>query len=777
MPAAEELSLFPFQEVAASKLRTAALNWVTHAATSGVPRYGTSPIPFLGQLKAVTGAGKTPILAEVVGGLGASLVLWTSRSRPVVEQTFNNLRGRYRSLLPDDGLRIIREIPSQAEWHQLLTAETGLTIWLLTTASWNEVEAAKSGGDADARLSLHRPHADWSGSESPWELLRTQLKRPLWIVSDESHNQSSTQLDQLSGLLPMGFFMASATPLHNQLFARWQEALDLDPAWKALSEAGKVKVRTRDVVAEELLKTTLEILDFNSGVQENLDGVLGSVADLDDAVAKEGTSVNPKAIYVVERSNPPKGSPDEARPVLIWRYLVSKGVDPESIAVFTDTKVLPDEAERISSLSQLHPRHRHIIFNQALQEGWDDPEAYVAYFDGSTKSFTRIRQIVGRILRQPKARHSSQERLNTATVYINTPSEVFEDILQGLQNELRLYAPEDDPGASPIRVKTRSQPLPAVPKRSNLPDDLTLPRLALRAPAMSSQVTKLRSRGNSPWADEFLEAGGIGHLSVLSLKNEDLERSEYIDVLRSARTRNGVYLRRRLLTRNKSCLNSIHPDALSGPAYQQLSCQNSVAQVELNDLSDTVAEYFEDRVTFELDPDPSRSTWAVGEYRPRGPEMVPFAYAVHAEYSKKDFNTDESQFAQALDGIGKGVWYRNPTSADLGFSIPLPVKVGDSTRFYPDFIWWVEDTCWAIDTTGRHLLNDKVRGKLFGIDRPRLALVVRGKIDLQHGTVVDKQGWTSVVARPSLSPLVEHSSELRSLLQALRQSSHSAANL
>lgn len=131
------------------------------------------------------------------------------------------------------------------------------------------------------------------------------------------------------------------------------------------------------------------------------------------------------------------------------------------IAVFTDTKELPPDAEKISSLSKLRPRHRHIIFNQSLQEGWDDPEAYVCYFDGITRSFTRIRQIVGRVLRQPGAQRYSREELNTATLILNTPNEFYESVLEDLKVELRLYAPEDEPDRPPIRIKTRRTPLPA----------------------------------------------------------------------------------------------------------------------------------------------------------------------------------------------------------------------------------------------------------------------------------------------------------------------------
>jgi type III restriction enzyme len=759
----QDFRLFSFQEEAAEKLRAAALNWVGHSIAHGVPRYGSQPIPFVGQLRAVTGSGKTPMLADIVSGVGDAVVIWTSKSAAVVEQTYKNLRGRYRSLLPAQDVRIMREIPSQADWQHFLTASKGLTIWVLTTAAWNELEAASAGGDANARLSLHRPQPDWSGTTSPWELMRTELQRPLWIVSDESHNQSSTQLEILANLGPIGFFLASATPVQNELFEKWREALSSDPNWASLVEAGTVPVRTRDVVAEELLKTTIELFDNNSGFEEDLDSVLSTMAQLDEALLADQASVTPKAIYVVEKSNPPRGSSEEARPVVIWNYLRSKGVDADQIAIYTNTKDVPEDAEKISSLGQLQDRHRHIIFNQALQEGWDDPEAYVAYFDGKTNSFVRIRQIIGRILRQPNARTFEAERLNTATVYINAPTDTFEQVLADLKKELRLYAPENEPSAVPIRVKTKKNPLPGIPAKEEV-GDLTLSRWSLKAPNMATAQAKLRSRGASPWAQEFLDAPGTGQMSVLSLATEGVTKSGLIDVIRSARTRNGIFLRRRLLARNRPCLNAIHPDAIVGPGYEQESCQSSLCQGELESLISEIAANFEDRVEYQLDPDPDKMLWSIGEHRPRSSELLDFENAAHPQYSAADFNPDELLFARALDSIGEGVWMRNPASAELGYGIPLPIKVGDSSRFYPDFLWWLDGTTWAIDTTGSHLMNDKIRGKLIGLEQPRISLVVRGKWDIDRGTKIDANGWTSVIARNALAPIVNHAEDLPSIL-------------
>lgn len=759
----DSFRLFPFQEEASQDLRDAAMAWLAYALKNGPPKYGSVQIPFLGQLKAVTGSGKTPVLAQVVGGLGDAVVLWTTRSSAVVEQTFANLNGRYHRLLPT-GVQILRDIPSQAVWRDLIDGSKGLTIWVLTVASWNEADA-DSNGSSDARLRLRREQPDWAGEGSPWDQLRDKLQRPLWVVSDESHNQSAVQLDQLAALRPKGFLMASATPLVNDLFVKWADALDDDEETRELLRRAQVPILTRDVVDANLLKTTIELIDYRSGSEESLDGALDALARVQKAADDEGASVTPRAIYVVERSNPPRGSPDEARPVAIWNHLRRRGVPADEIAIFTDTKVLPHDAERVSSLSQLEPRYRHIIFNQSLQEGWDDPEAYVCYFDGVTRSFVRIRQIVGRVLRQPGARRFAAEELNTATLILQTPAAAYETVVAELRAELRLYAPDDEAAFSAVRLKTRKEPLDPVPVKRNA-KKYSLPRRTLLAPNMTKVERDLKTTADRPWPDEALEAPGTGRKATVSLE-EGSEQYEFIDVLRSARTQNGAFLRRRIQQRNRACVNAIHPDRFRGPAFEQSSCHGSQAQEDLTTLAATIVDYFEDRVGYQDDPDPDKATWKIDEYRPRGKDMIDFAHAAHTCYSKADFNTDELAFVRALDRFKGVVWTRNPTTESQGYGIPLPKKVGDSSTFYPDFLIWKKDVCWAIDTTGRHLLDEKVRGKLVALEKPRMALVVRGRIDLGSGSREGKDGWSLVLGRSNLKPIVEHSDDLDALVQLI----------
>jgi type III restriction enzyme len=762
MPA-DSFRLFPFQREAAQALRDAALSWVAYSVKRGrPPEYGESAIPFLGQLKAVTGSGKTPVLANTVGDLGDAVIFWTTRSSAVVEQTFTNLNGKYRQLLPAD-TTIIRDISSQLAWRELIGSTGGLTIWVLTVASWNEADAGASNGDA--RLRLRREQPDWAGKGAPFDQLRGSLRRPLWIVSDESHNQSDVQLDQLAALKPRGFFMASATPLVNELFTKWEEALNQGEETKALLAAGRVPIKTRDVVDANLLKTTIELVDYRSGSEESLDGALDALERVQEAADAEETGVTPRAIYVVERSNPPRGSHAEARPVAIWRHLRSRGVPADEIAVYTDTKELPEDAERVASLNELEPRYRHIIFNQSLQEGWDDPEAYVCYFDGVTKSFVRIRQIVGRVLRQPRARRFAAEALNTATLILETPTSAYETVVSELKAELRLYAPEDEPAFATVRVKTRKQPLtPVAVKRGA--KKLSLTRWALKAPNMKPPEKELRATASRQWNAEDLEAPGTGRKAVVSLESGS-EEYEDIAVLRSARTRNGAFVRQRILQRNRNCLIAIHPDRFNGPAFEQYSCHGSQAQDELAALAARIVDYYEERVEYEANADPDRMTWKVEEYRPRSEDMISFTRAAHAEYSRDDFNKDEAPFAYAIDRVKGITWVRNPTTGSQGYGVPLPKKVGDSLTFYPDFLIWKKGVCWAVDTTGRHLLDAKVRGKLFALESPRMALVVRGAVDLGSGSREGKEGWSLVLPRPAMEPRVEHSDDLGSLVTML----------
>ena len=141
------IELLDFQQEAASKLVKAAVSYFAN----GQDVVGGRPIPFVGQLQAVTGAGKTPIIADVVGRLKPAIVLWTTKFGSVVDQTVANLRGKYRHLLGKSGVEIINfsEITSASQWEYIIERTDGLTVLVSTVAMWNSSEK-----DAPARACI-----------------------------------------------------------------------------------------------------------------------------------------------------------------------------------------------------------------------------------------------------------------------------------------------------------------------------------------------------------------------------------------------------------------------------------------------------------------------------------------------------------------------------------------------------------------------------------------------------------------------------------------------
>jgi type III restriction enzyme len=399
------LQLLDFQQIAEGQLLENTVNYFS----VGQDKIGGRPVPYVGQLKAVTGAGKTPILTSVIGKLSPSIVLWTTKFGSVVDQTVANLRpgGKYHHLLGNGPVEVLKfsDIPSFASWQRILEATEGTTIIISTVATWNAPD--KKSAEKDERLNVHRIHPDWGGHLSRWDQLKFDRKRKLWIVYDEAHNTTSEQIDQLDELEPAGFFVASASSLKGKLL------LYLTNLPEEIRKQRIVPVRTFDVVEAQLLKSTISFADYNSPTEAIIIDAAKRRQELERKFGVLGESTIPKAIYVVETSNvAAKGV--ETRPVAIWRLLTGKcGIAPDSIAVCTNTKDLPQGAIRVETIDQLSDNFTHIIFNKKLQEGWDDPSVYVCYFDGKTDSATRIQQVIGRALRQPNAKHLSDEDLNT----------------------------------------------------------------------------------------------------------------------------------------------------------------------------------------------------------------------------------------------------------------------------------------------------------------------------------------------------------------------------
>ena len=128
--------------------------------------------------------------------------------------------------------------------------------------------------------------------------------------------------------------------------------------------------------------------------------------------------------------------------------------------------------------------YQHIIFNQRLQEGWDDPSVYFAYVDKSMNSRAQITQVIGRVLRQPDTTHFPSDLLNTARFYVRVDkNEVFTTVIKEVERKLG-----SEPGGIQISVRAPGKPqMTAYPPQSAA----TVPRTGINSQQAVGQVQKL----------------------------------------------------------------------------------------------------------------------------------------------------------------------------------------------------------------------------------------------------------------------------------------------
>ncbi len=722
------LELLDFQQEAANKLFESAIDYFERGADTLSGR----KVPFVGQLKAVTGAGKTPVLSTVIGRFPRAIVLWTTKFGSVVDQTTTNLSsgGKYHHLLGKEQPQVIAfsDIPSAATWNRILEQDAGLTVLVSTVASWYS-------GEKDDRLNVHRVHPDW-GDKSRWDQLKLDRKRPLWIVYDEAHNTTTEQVELLDDLNPAGFFIASASPVRGKL-QQYLTVIGEEERSRRI-----VSIPTRAVVEAQLLKSTISVADYDSPTDEMIRDVVKRREHLSRRLAELGSSTVPKAIYVVEASNTKKGP--EPRPAVIWRTLTgSCGVDAASVAVCTNTRDLPKAATRVKTIDELTDQFTHIIFNKKLQEGWDDPAVYVCYFDGETESSTRIQQVIGRALRQPGARHLPDEDVNTAYFFVNCPNEALEGIVDGLKEELQIYKEGDAPDDfEPFRVKIERKALPTIPIKAQWAEKLKVTRLQLELPSYDV-LAKLVRRKTMSLSEEDRAAAGRALINIVSVRTGDVQQ-ETIDLLEDMRVPCGLYLQEQIRGLSKNCLNAMNPNLFTTDKLNETACYKSKALDYYRQLAIDVVREYENHVQLAELADPAESQYLVGAYEPSGSVKKQFDHAAHPHYDVKAFNGDEGEFAKALDRFNYP-WVRNKDR--VAYGIPLPIKSGSSSQFFPDFLWWVgkdvsNAVVWCIDTTGRFILEEKLHTKLLTLPPPlRIALVVRGKLDSEHRKIAD-DGWT-----------------------------------
>ncbi len=713
------IELLQFQRQAVDSIADRYAEYWEDPAISG-RRNALRALPFFQSLASITASGKTVVLAAAVADITAGLpvkpvVLWISRGKVVVEQSYANLAqgGRYHHLLGEADVRPLAEYDKTD-----VTEATRPLVYFATVGTFNQKDKEQG-----SRL-IYKCDIDTT-DQSTWEALKDRLgqhgqRRPLIVVYDEAHNLSDQQTDLLLELDPQALLMASATMrLPARLATEIQELkakTGHDDSWLV------TQVNARAVVDAGLVKSTVLLAGYKSPMEETLDALIDDLRQAEVDAAAYGLPGTPKAIYVSQtnivegnayQTDDPKRPfmQRQAPPILIWRYLVEHhGVDPARIAVYCtlkfDKNYPPPNDFRLFKGGEndyqdfVAGGFQHVIFNLSLQEGWDDPLAYFAYVDKSMESRVQVEQIIGRVLRQPGVQHYASERLNTAHFYVRVDrNAVFDSLINEVGQRLRSEAPA-------VKLLTKA-PGKQKPAEVQPRETREVPGTGYDTTDAIDPITQLITQFTDYRGDTRNTEGEGARRVVARAIGVDAESEAQWETYK----RSNIVSARWLFTREVRRLfqNALGIAPTSDPKFDALVGIGSPAHAHIQTLARQVVEAYLDNVYLkQRKPDP----YVVGPQLVRTDEMISYKHSLHEGYD--GLNQLEKSFAEALDRLGSP-WCRNPSRS--GYGIPL-ITPGTTSTFYPDFLLWGGADVFAIDTTGGHLLPEKTARKLLTIQVP-----------------------------------------------------------
>ncbi|WP_198120323.1 DEAD/DEAH box helicase family protein [Massilia rhizosphaerae] len=750
------IDLFPYQQRAADQI---ANRFQKLLGDDDRPYIKANvPVPFYQALSAITGAGKTPILADAVAQMRALLplepvVLWISKSKVVVDQTFANFEagGKYCKLVEEFGVCEFRELNGE----KISDSETAW-ISLATVGSFNDKE--KTG-----RLKVHRQEDD-TDDIARWPLLAARKdhnnkKRPLILVYDEGQNLTDAQTDLLIELEPDAILVASATMATPGKLGKIIDRL-VDGGWtkERLDDEGDVQcglittVNSAKVVDAQLIKRQIVLAGYHTEMETCLGEMLAEMKEVTKKAASNNASFKPKAIYVSKTNiSQNDGSTDNhvrpfsdrsAPPILIWRYLVEQGgIDPAEIAVYCSLKFDKQFPPPVGfnhfsggddDFSEFtRGEFAHIIFNLSLQEGWDDPACSFAYVDKSMKSPVQIEQVIGRVLRQPDAKHFPDPDLNTANFYVRVDNkQEFPAIINSVRKKIAAEYPE-------VRLESYSDQRDR--KRSKLEPKivLTVPEIHIMSEASVEPIDEIIAKMHDYRNDCVNTVGkGFMHKATQTIGRNEAVVEEIVEKEHSNRVTARWVLRRAIQALHPEPVKTIdwadkRFDATIEITSAAANAQRQLAEVLVNEWLSYSDLTFEDS-----------NRYSVGPVFIRTDDFVSFTHSAHEGYS--GLNSDELEFASELDAVGLP-WVRNPPNG--GFSIPLLTR-GDTRNFFPDFLVWKGDVVYALDPKNHLLIGTDAGRKLldihdeYGKKKVVVRLITKGKWDEVTMRCISDNGYS-----------------------------------
>jgi len=233
------------------------------------------------------------------------------------------------------------------------------------------------------------------------------LRRPV-IIMDEAHNaRTPLSFDTLARLNPACILEFTATPV---------QPPDPNPS-NVL-----VQVSAYELKAEHMIKLPIR-LETRRDWKEAITAAVSQRAGLEELARaeREATGEYLRPIVLLQ-AQPRSKRGDTITVESVKACLNELGVAEDHIAIETGElrEVKEWEGRHKKSLFDEVCPIRFIITVQALREGWDCPFAYVLCSVAEMGAQTAVEQILGRVLRMPKARRKQNDALNHAYAFVTS---------------------------------------------------------------------------------------------------------------------------------------------------------------------------------------------------------------------------------------------------------------------------------------------------------------------------------------------------------------------
>lgn len=374
-------------------------------------------------LRVPTGGGKTWLAAKSVALVNThllrspySLILWLTPSKAIREQTIRALKEAthpYHAALKEAGAINVLSL-DEAMSVTRATLETSTTVIVATRQAFQVEDAElrkvyESSGALMHHFEHLAPHQRAEllndGETTPCSLANVlRLLRPFVIV-DEAHN-SRTELafDTLARFRPSGIMELTATPDTSRTPSNVLHS-----------------VSAAELKAEQMIKLPI-LLETEPNWQQCLADAIARRDALHELALQEGRKgaayLRPVVLIQGEKRRQGLDTLDTER--VKQELIQNQGIPPEEIIIATGEERGLEKLDEEFALGIADPTCpvKFVITQQALAEGWDCPSAYILVSMATLHSSTSVEQILGRILRQPEAKHRDSKPLNQSYAFV-----------------------------------------------------------------------------------------------------------------------------------------------------------------------------------------------------------------------------------------------------------------------------------------------------------------------------------------------------------------------